>query len=909
MFWYGAETHELANCFKDSKAKLIREKAKAQNLPKSNEQAIDLLLSLSDGAMVVIRNWFREKVKFEITREPETALQILSALPLGKIDSEEFKDEWRLILSLFSREKLSKELEDFLKSKDIKKPKPINTPESLPELRENLKEEEKTGFLITRDMIKSSQKSILDGNSSSDNNILSDLLSGIIAAARSDQVESEKAKASLIKSAGVLGPDLQSLIIELESNTARSGLRLRDAQSAKSKTNLDPEQHNAVAEIRKILNTGQFFANVIGMMVEHQFIELSAQEAKDIYPSAGEILAFPNTIPGHHHEGNLAIWRTERLSTDRQNKLVISAFQARVFDVVSLPHPSSDPDGVREWLQSNYLFSPSVSPIFELTDHVLVRLPGDLTDPKLFKFDKPVDLYESLDAVKLSNGRRVVLGPLPVAARKLDCAPATTLIRRLLKTNELGGNFPAFSRAQVQALCELIKIEEVDPVGASLSRARVRLEEITDLKNTLDDVIVDILSLPAVSKQIEVEKNSILEKFAAEKSNYHLELEKLKAEKVQLVSEITNAKKSLRAQDHELSKKIKDSFLKAQQEGIETLAQTALFSGLIGSRQQFQPGLPIENPIIIDHLKIIEISKQLENLHDLKIAVTRAAYASGYSPQLIASVISAARSCGAVGLVGDGRDSIAQIISTLFAGGVRCSISLSADIFGLSDLLRAPALVKVGEYSIGLPFGDFLDAQSALGRTSVVELVGANRLPPESYLPDLIELLQPVSNLSGLAWKSSDGRIKSTMLNSPVILLLSFVSGKSTFPFVDPLSIQLPIWAVDIPWGDENDPDKSVSIKPSHLSLSNWNELWYPNGEKSGMPVSNFDEKARLSMILQKLNCEDPEILAQAFLEAGRPGCTINPNNCTASTSILINKLVNQMRLSCSNLFSTSRED
>ena len=909
MFWYGAETHELMNCFKDSKAKLIRAKAKAQNLPKSNEQAIDLLLSLSDEAMVVVRKWFQEKVKFEMTREPETALEILKVLPPSKIDSEEFKDEWRLILSLFSQESLPKGLVDFLKSKEPSKNKLAITTESLPVLSAVIKEEEKAGFFVTRDMIKSSQKDIEKGSAELGGNILSELLAGFIAATRSDKVACDKAKESLVQSAGTLGPDLEALIREFESYAVRGGLRLRDALSKKSLPDLDPERHNAVAEIRKILPSGQFFANVIGMMVGHQLIELSAEEAKDLYPLAGEIFAFPNTIPGHHHEGNLAIWRTERLSTDKQNKLVITAFQARVYDVVSMPHPSSDSDGIREWLQRNYLYSSALSPIFELSDNVLVRLPGDLTDPKQFKFDKPIDLYETLDSFKFSNGRRVVLGPLPAAARKLDCAPATTLLKRLFKSYEIGDHFPAFSRTQVQALCDLVKNEEDDPLGASLSRARARLEEISDLKENLNEVIAEILSLPAVSQQIEVEKNSILQQFTLEQSHHQLELEKLKAEKGKLASDITSAKKSLRAQEQDLSRQIKATFQKAQQEGIETLAQTALFGGLIGNRQQFQSRSPIEAPIFGDQLKSIEIKKQLANLHDLNIAVVRAAYASGYSPQLIASVISAARSSGAVGLVGGGRDAISQIICEILAAGVRCSISLSADMFSLSDLFRAPALVNVGEYSIGMPLGDFLDAQSALGRTSVVELVGANRLPPESYLPDLIDLLQPTSKLSCIAWTSSDGRVKTTMLNSPVVLILGFVSGKSTFPFIDPLSIHLPIWNVDIPWYDENEADKSVSIKPSHIPSLTWSELWYPSEGTSGLPVSNLDEKARLSMILRKFNCEDSDILAQALLEAGRPGCTINLNNCTANTSKLINQLVEKMRLSSSTLFSISRED
>ena len=315
----------LVLCFKESKAKLIRAGAKAQNLPKSNEQAIDLLLSLSEDAMGIVRSWFHENVKFDKLRQPDLSLEILKTLTQNKTDSVEFKDEWRSVLSLFSESNVPSILIEFLDGRDSTKKKPIVPNPPAEPLSYAATVVEKDGFFVTKEMIQGCQKSFSEDSKIPAGNMLAALLEGAIAATKRDQTACKKAKDALVQVSGLLGPDLENLIRHLENNAARIGLRLRKAISSKNFETLDPELHSAVAEITKTLPSGQFFAKVIGMVVEQDFVEVSLEDARDLYPLAGEIIAFPNSITGHHHDGDLGVWRTDRLPTDKKNKFVIAS--------------------------------------------------------------------------------------------------------------------------------------------------------------------------------------------------------------------------------------------------------------------------------------------------------------------------------------------------------------------------------------------------------------------------------------------------------------------------------------------------------------------------------------------------------------------------------------------------------
>jgi hypothetical protein len=116
-----------------------------------------------------------------------------------------------------------------------------------------------------------------------------------------------------------------------------------------------------------------------------------------------------------------------------------------------------------------------------------------------------------------------------------------------------------------------------------------------------------------------------------------------------------------------------------------------------------------------------------------------------------------------------------------------------------------------------MKFGDFLESQARLQRTSVIDILGANRAPLESYLPELMSAVTTQDLTSAIAWEDGEGNVRSIDFSGPVFLFLHLVSGDSTFPIPDPFSQSIPLIPLDFPWGDEESPDQSITAIPRNL--------------------------------------------------------------------------------------------
>jgi hypothetical protein len=181
--------------------------------------------------------------------------------------------------------------------------------------------------------------------------------------------------------------------------------------------------------------------------------------------------------------------------------------------------------------------------------------------------------------------------------------------------------------------------------------------------------------------------------------------------------------------------------------------------------------------------------------------------------------------------------------------------------------MRRPAAVIADSLRLAMPLGDFLEQQAALGRPCVVEIIGANRAPPEAYLPELLEATSRGDGMLSLTWTDITGKARGGGLVGPVLFLLGFTSGKSTFPFAEPLSRELPICAVDHEWGDEEDDEPSPKMPLKHLPARDWASL-------TPKLVSSRQERLLSTLLLLGMAELDARGLATVMLGAGRAGYT-----------------------------------
>ncbi|MCS6029426.1 hypothetical protein LNO20_16245 [Klebsiella quasipneumoniae subsp. quasipneumoniae] len=254
--------------------------------------------------------------------------------------------------------------------------------------------------------------------------------------------------------------------------------------------------------------------------------------------------------------GEMAIWKAQCQPSDKSAQYVITDYLSRVYPVVALPHASDEPDAVREWLLTSYQPQNDTPVIFQLSDGVFLRLPSDLPDPKKYDFDMPLESYRQVSQTLLGSHSLTVITELPQVSEKYDCAEASTWIKRLLKRTDSAKKFPQFSKGQLQNLTHFIAEHESDN-EASYLRAVSHLEQIADTRAFLNDTTQQLLALPEVETQINIEKQEILARYENELHQIKQSITVLSEKKIQLENEIADQKKKLKKETDRINKTLR----------------------------------------------------------------------------------------------------------------------------------------------------------------------------------------------------------------------------------------------------------------------------------------------------------------------------------------------------------------
>jgi hypothetical protein len=167
---------------------------------------------------------------------------------------------------------------------------------------------------------------------------------------------------------------------------------------------------------------------------------------------------------------------------------------------------------------------------------------------------------------------------------------------------------------------------------------------------------------------------------------------------------------------------------------------------------------------------------------------------------------------------------VSTVLTSLIGGGVGCQVAVTADMFGTHDLMNASAIVT-GSVVQGILLGDFISAQQAAGYPTVVRLTGANRAPMESYVPELLSAAASHGTGGALSWTGKDGEPRLARICAPLVFVLDFVGGKSTFPMVAPLACEIPVFDTDSNWFDSDVADHESVPPHSHVAPAFWDSL------------------------------------------------------------------------------------
>lgn len=832
MFTDGPDDHELRRCINAIKKKLVAAGAKADNLPTKPEQIVEFVAGLRPSALDTVREWFRKNAS---AIDRAKLIETLATIESG-VSAEEAanlgKEFWRSVLIEFSQADAASEVKDFLGGRQ---------PEAVDLTESSVLSDATPSRLMTSEDVEACLAIASGDQTDHAGRFLPTLLSGVISALSGDPAEADKVATIFEGNADPLVKRFSNVVSSLGTKRIRSdnlGFQVRGRRNFTDLDLDDPQVLPIFGHVKSVLPTGQIFVKVTGLVVDGDLIALSSEQARELFPIQGDVTGFSSVVGNGWKASMEGIWRVEHRSSEKSAHYVIVEQLARAYEVITVPFSSNDPDAIRGWLTSSYKARDEILPVFQTLDRLIFKLPGDASNPAKVNFDIPLDSYTSHAAVRTGNTRVISIEPFPASSQRFDCAPATTWIKRLLREGATFGAFPALTKAQIGALVDFASTNADPSSRSSFRRAQASLDTSFDTRAEIEEVIALLLEVPRVKDAIEHEKKAAIEALRQDKEGLATEVEDLRSKKRELVGEMEKQRKSHQAelerlkkaahsQELELERRVKVVFERAGKESIETLAQVSLirallFPGTTLTPQQLPQGaLPATGgpvKVVIPETNPI----QLTTVSELKRAINRTAGSTGLGNTLLSSVVAACTATSVVGLIGRRCRRVAMALADTLAGGVACEVSIAGDMFGIGDLMKAPALVRALGSTFALSLGDFLDLRSETGCASVIELLGVNRAPPETLLPELLALGQAPK--PGIGWIDRKGEMRCTRLVAPTVFLLSFVGGRSTFPMPSTLASALPLIQVDDGWLGEDMATHALA-RPSIVKTADWRDL------------------------------------------------------------------------------------
>lgn len=889
MYGLGTAPGEVDRCLIETKKRLVAAGAKADNLPVGLERRVQFLAELQPKPNEVVRDWFKKNAIFEDLGDAVAALKIIRSSSASSMDAQGAKTAWRTLLRAYFYKENVPDLDAFLAAADAQ---PTVTPTS------SLDHTAEAMIEIT-DEDADSCLAIAEGKPLRlPLRPLPALISGVLASTSGDQITAAERSAEFGANSSLVLQKLGRAISILQS-------RLSERPGRASPRKLQPYIHGTVDRadnisfigiVKKVLPQGHIFVTLAALYVDGEWKEVTPMQARSLFPTSGDATAAPHSIPGTFIEGEIGMWTAELKSPDKSTHFVINQHQGMVYTVVLVPVSSQEPDEVRRWLTDTYKPSSGPVPVFHLNDGVAIRLPGDLSDPSRFNFDMPLDCYRGLEPIVLGAGRLVLAPHLPAGIGKFHCEPSGTLIKRLFKQAKESENVPSLNKGQIQALANFANLSNSKFDLQIYARALESLGDAADAKAFLDGMIKQILELPEIKNRIDAEIAEITEKYAAEQNTLKNEIadltEKrrildagLEAKKEAAHSELEKLKKAGRQQEAELEKRIKITFDKAAEGGLETLASVALLKAILVGKpappqaQETQAILVIpDSQASADFSSAFSAGGKgtLPNKRALLAAIADRAEQSGVSETMILSAIALAAVRPVIALTGQSARKAIAVLAALMSDGVLCEVSVNGDMFSVSDLMNAPALIRSGKRGWPATLGDFLEAQAKAGRASVIELRGANRAPPESLLPELAEPQGADDAAREICWRDAAGSLRHVSLRTPAVFVLTFAAGKSVFPIQGSLAACMPILHTDGPWGDEIGLSGLPAIDPTAVSAQVWNTL---SGKAQPDGLRNSSPQMLTSKVAEELGFPAQKAQAIAAL-AFLTGRTLSSDLC-----------------------------
>lgn len=327
------------------------------------------------------------------------------------------------------------------------------------------------------------------------------------------------------------------------------------------------------------------FVKPIGVIRHGTLETFSDDQREQFFPETGDVMAFSG--PGRPRQptrGEVGIWDIEEHPTEKRTRCHITKEGAELYYVVTVPVHSSDADSVRSYIKKNFEIGAAArkNRLYELLDGVIIspqNFRADLSRDETY--EQPFNRWTQLVGFSF-EGQRLVVGPLPHADSKYDCAPIFGAVRSMLRTLR-DQQKVQLTRGQIRDVVALF--QDGDDVVSRQRMARIveRAEAAQMEEAVINDMLEFALEAPALRQRIDDGVRQRIDQRFREKDDLQSELARLLSERTAAESRLRSAEKAARKQARETADLVKEVFDRAVTNGIETLVSARIFETLNGS--------------------------------------------------------------------------------------------------------------------------------------------------------------------------------------------------------------------------------------------------------------------------------------------------------------------------------------
>lgn len=593
----GTDDDELRRFFADSRAQLILNKGKVQNLPRGKAARIRALaLDLPTSTDKVVQKWFAENLTMADPIPVEEAVETLQmyedtgeTLP----DDEARRLARSCLMHLFLMEPPGVLLNYLKPTKNAVHSNVSGSSEDkrdialIPSTQPSM---EHLSPEFTNSLIALAEGKDPDKYLSSLSAPVASLVAAIHAARVGKRDEFQATLEVFAEQA-----EVRSLLNEFANRTSAAvssgnivrGLQFVPISEASESTTFDFDRDEVMAICTNDAQGTVFVRPLAIRAVGKNWISLNRGDIRrKIFYVSGDVVVFAGR--GQRHplkRGEIGLWRVaqnDRSGSSYQTNFHVTTDKVPVFEVIDIPFPSIDYDSVREYVKHEAEMSvrgasADRATLFHLQDGLIIGWPPgrDLTKDEGFADGLPS--WTALPAVR-SEGRVLVPGPLP-KHEIYECEALASSLRKLFSSDMSPST--KLTKAQLKAVQELITTGGARIDALRAKRLRAELDVIDEHQGASEVLLDAVMALPKISERVIQLVKEKADALLGEKTELQESIERLKQEKSALVEEQKKLEREQRKMAPDTAKAIRAAFDRARSDAIGTLGQVAVFKALI----------------------------------------------------------------------------------------------------------------------------------------------------------------------------------------------------------------------------------------------------------------------------------------------------------------------------------------